>query len=135
MATREAGDTAEKGLRVASNVAGRVTEKLVDCVAGLIDFFAGPTPGKITPDEYIRDPEARRKYLAQKEAERARNKALDNMREDIRQGNNLAMTDVRSLSRDDMEKIKAHGDSGVLDLIRARERELERAREGRELER
>jgi hypothetical protein len=126
--------SAEKGLRVTTDIAG-VTANLVDCVAGLLDFFAGSTQRKITPDEYIKSAEARRKYLVQKEAARARNKAIDNMRKDIRQKNNLAIQDVRSLSRDDLENIKAHGDAGVMSIIAAREKELESAREGRELER
>jgi len=127
--------SAGKGLRVATGIAGGVTEKLVDCVAGLLDFFAGPTPRKVTPEEYLKSAEARREYLAQKAAERARNKALDNMRQDIREKNNLAMTDVRSLSRDDLENIKAHGDAYVVALIEAREKELSRGLGGRERER
>ena len=108
--------------------------KLLDVVDGLIDFFVGAPPQrKYTPGEVMTDPVARREHMRQQDAKEAagreRGQAIDHMAEDIKAGKHLRIEHVRALALDDLENIRAHGDSHIHDLIRQREEEKRRERE------
>lgn len=97
---------------------------VLKAVDGILDFFAPPPPRKITPQEMFRSAEARQERKAQLEAEAKRERALESMSDDWKSGRGLAGDDLRNLSRDDLEAIKAHGiDDGLKLLVEDLERE------------
>lgn len=116
----------------------KVADKLMDVVDGLLDFFAGAPPQKkITPAEYMANAEARQEYYRQKAEAARREKAIEQMAADRRDGRTLAPADLRHLNQEDLKTIKAHGlDDGVKMLIEQAQRQRERERRGgRERER
>lgn len=120
----------------AADAAGAVVGKLTDVADKLLDFFVGaPPPRKLSAVEIMTDPEARRQHMAQGSAERARDAALARIAADMEKNRRLSVADIRSLSRADLEGIKATGDAYLLSVVRQREREEERKRRerGREL--
>ncbi len=123
-------EPAAKGLKVADHAAGAVV-KLTDFVIDILGgMFAPPPARKISAAQIAIDADARREHFRELAAERERGRALDSMRDDIAAGRNLDAASVRQLSRDDMENIRAHGDSYIQGLIEMREQELKRQREG-----
>jgi len=101
----------------------------------LKDFVdAEPMPEK-TPDqqptraELRNNPAAQKAHYGQLLKEQQRERALDHMQRDIKAGRNLSAEDVRSLNRDDFEKIKANGDNHIRQLAQQRERERQHERE------
>jgi ribosomal protein L20 len=140
---KDVGKAADAGFRVGSNVAGAVADRLADFVGGLADLLSGSTttPHEITPAEYATSAKARRAYHQQQAAERdalqARSEALDQIRDDIKDGRSFDPATIRSLSRDDLLTIKANGDDGLRQIVEVHEREQKQQREdvGRERER
>lgn len=126
---------ASGGLRVASGLAGRVSNKLTDVVDGLLDVFVAPPPRKNTVAEFLNNREARREQYQQISQARQREEAIDRMAEDIRSGRLLSPADVRNLNHHDLISIKQFGDDYMRQLIEERERERRRELGGRERER
>ena len=117
----------EKPLRVASNVAGQVVDKLVDVVDALLAGVVGrPAPREITPAAFLDNPGARREYYAQQTAARQRDAALDRIAEQMKKGQNIERSALGALSYSDLQQIKGQGDDGLRALVRQREAELQR---------
>lgn len=129
------GRTAETGLRVTSNVAGRAADRLVDVVDGLLDVFVGAAPRKSSVADFLNNRETRRQHYQQMGEARKRDEALERMADDIRSGRLLSPGDVRNLTHHDLIGIKEHGDDYLKRLIKERERELSQGWGGRERER
>ena len=84
-----------------------------------------------TAEEIKQNPKARAAYYSQLAEEKNRNLALNQIRKDLKWGNNLDSEDIKSLSREDLEGIKRHGDQHLKTIVQQHEREKERDR-GRE---
>jgi len=130
-----AGETAEAGLRVASDVGEGIGETLVSFLDGVLEFFGGSTapepPRKASVADLLKA-EGRREEYARQAAERRRLEALDNIREDIAKGNKLKPKDLTALNREDLETIRAKGDDHLLEMVRQREREVEEKKRERD---
>jgi ATP-dependent exoDNAse (exonuclease V) alpha subunit len=124
--TQTATSIVATGGKAVGVVAG-VADKLVDLIDGLLDIAVGGPPRKITAAEYLESVEARREHNAQKAAAAKREKAIDTMERDRLEGRQYTQTDLYSLSREDLEALKAHGvDDGVRLLAEALFREREK---------
>ena len=131
-AARTAEKAATRGLHVAGAVAGKGAEKLTDFVAGIFEGLLGAPPQKpktFTVAQLVTDPKAEKEHRLAQIAKRERDEALDHIAEDMKRGKNLDRTDVRKLSRDDLDGIRAHGDAHVEKLVREHEEERKRERE------
>jgi len=131
-----AGEAAAGSLMVAGDAIGRPAEKLVSFVEGLLDSLigGGAPPRKISATEYMDNPEARRDYVAQQQAGRASDEAIDRMRRSIDAGKTLRPEDVRLLTHDHLLNLKSKGDAYMQEMIADRERDEARS-PGRERER
>lgn len=113
-----------KAARLMVSAAGKAAEKLTSYIEGVADFFVAPR--KITYDEFWKNAEARREYYQQKAQEEKRERALENMRKDMKAGKHLSASDIKNLNRQDFEKIKHFGDDGMKQIIEEYEREQRR---------
>ena len=107
-----------------------VLTKLTEFVESILDampFVSGP-PRVISADEYYASKEARAAQDAQELAAWRREAAYYRMAEDRAAGKHLAADDVKALSRNDLENIKAHGDDYMRRLIDDHLHEKERSR-------
>lgn len=134
-AARRVNQAASGGLRVASTVAGKAADRLVDVVDGLLDFFVGASPRKNSVADFLNNREARREQYQHMARARQREESIDRMAEDIRSGRLLSPADVRNLNHHDLISIKQFGDDYMRQLIEERERERQREWGGRERER
>ena len=127
--TPSAAKGAAKGLRVGGKIAGSAAESLMSAVDKLLDAFLGSPPKpKFTMRDYAENP---RLLEERKAAVERRGAALGRMGEDIKAEKNITPDDLRLLSREDLENIKAKGDAHLMHLIREREEaELRRSRGG-----
>jgi hypothetical protein len=120
--------TGERGLMVEERFAGKPPGE----AQRLGDFMKNqpstPPQRKVTYEETLNDPEARKAYNAQITADQLRKNALDRIGNDIRLNRNLNADDVRKLSRDDRENIKTQGDGYLRELVRERTQEREQGR-------
>lgn len=112
-----------KGISRIGDGVARVAEDL------LTSIFAPPAYRFISPSERARDKEAHREWVEQQEREFKESEALENIRETIRRDHTVTATDIRNLSREGLEELKARGDDGLLSMIREREKEREQERE------
>lgn len=94
-----------------------LADKALELVSEILDFFAPPTPHKITPQELFRSAEARQERAAQLAAEAKAEQALESIIEDRKTGRCLEVADFHKLSRDQLEAIKAHGLDDGLKLL------------------
>lgn len=124
------------GLMVATNIIGKPVEKLSDFAASSFEsLFAGRSPPrKISAAEYMDSPEARQDYLAQRQAERASDQAIERIRQHVESGKMLRPEDVRALTPEHLLNLKAKGDDYMREIIADRERDEARTW-GRERER
>ena len=90
-----------------------------------------PPQRAFTADEISRDRKARNAHYAQLVSEQQRGAALNRIGEDMKAGRNLSASDVKNLSRDDLEKIKTKGDDQLKQIVQEhheRQRTKERER-------
>jgi|HubBroStandDraft_1064217.scaffolds.fasta_scaffold01809_13 hypothetical protein len=128
----------EKPLMVAASAPGRGPEKLSVVVDRELARRADePPPRTITPAEYIGSADARRAYHAQQGAEAGRADALNRIGVTLKAGKDLALDDLRGLSRHDLKEMKAKGDNHLRGLVAELGREAGQGRDygGRERER
>jgi hypothetical protein len=74
------------------------------------------------------NPQARKEAYKQMMDDRQRISALDRIAKDIRAKRTLNANDIRSLSREDLEGIKQHGDKHLKEIVQQREKEREKDR-------
>ncbi len=103
-------------------------EKLTDFV-NTVPLSAKPEQRAFTAAEIGRDRKARNAHYAQLAAEQQRGKALDRIGEDMKAGRNLSASDVRNLSRDDLDKIKTKGDEQIKQIVQEHEQQRTKERE------
>ena len=87
-----------------------------------------PPRREFTKEELRNDPAAKRAHFTQLKDEQNRSIALDNIGMNMKTGKNLNTNDIRRLSREDLERIKTHGDKHLKEIVRQREQEKERGR-------
>ena len=108
---------------------------LEKAVGGLLEFFVGSAP----PRRYTMKDYAENPHLLNEAVEKVerREEALDHMSEDIDAGRNISIEDLRQLTREDLENIKAGGDDQLRAIIRDHTETKERStmEGGRERER
>lgn len=114
-----------------ANKAGKAVEKVSDVAEAIIDIFDPPVPRKITPQEMFANKEAQAERKAQLEAEKERNEALGRMAESIRKSKSVTLSDMRAMSRSDLEGMRDRGGDYIMLLIRQREKEEKLQRERR----
>jgi len=126
---------AKSGLRVVNGATG-VVSKLADF---MVDFLAGasPAPARDASADigaFVSDPAARRaQQLARLEArqqEKAAQKALERMDDDMKAGKALSASDIQNLTRAQQETIRAHGDDGVRQMVEDARKRAEKERQG-----
>jgi hypothetical protein len=125
----------------------RVTDPATGLVSGLADFMTGllagappaPGPGRSDMAAFVSDPEARKEQqlarLAAARAAKADQKALEHIEEDMKAGRNLSAADIRKLTRDHQEQIRAGGDAAVVAMVDDARRRSEDVWKGKERER
>lgn len=129
----------EKGLRVVESATGAVS-KLGDF---MVDLLAGSSsapqekPSDMTA--FVTDPAARKqqqlgRLAASQRAENDR-AALESIREDMQAGRNLKAEDVKNLTREHQEQIRAFGDNAVRQMVDDARKYSERYWKGDERER
>ena len=74
------------------------------------------------------NPQARKEAYKQMMDDKQRISALDRIAKDIRAKRTLNANDIRSLSREDLEGIKQHGDRHLKEIVQQREKEREKDR-------
>jgi hypothetical protein len=74
------------------------------------------------------NPQARKEASKQMMDDKQRVSALDRIAKDIRAKRTLNANDIRSLSREDLEGIKQHGDKHLKEIAQQREKEREKDR-------
>ena len=80
------------------------------------------------PEELRANPQARKEAYKQMMDDRQRISALDRITKDIGAKRTLNANDIRSLSREDLEGIKQHGDRHLKEIAQQREKEREKDR-------
>jgi hypothetical protein len=122
-----------KSLQVIDGTTG-VVSKLADF---MVDLFAGasPSPERSTDiGAFVSDPAARRaQQLAQLEAmqqEKAAQKALERMDDDMKAGKALSASDIQNLTGQQQERIKIYGDDAVRQMVDEAHRRAEKDRQG-----
>ncbi len=143
-ATREAPSAAAavaleknvaKGFKTAATATGRAAGAVVNVadrfMSAAADFLVGAVPslprtGSARPD--LETAAGRQEYIQQKRAEEARTAALDRLRETHIAGRIMDTGELAHLNPADLQSVKDRGEAALLDLIRMRERELERKR-------
>ena len=80
------------------------------------------------PEELRANPQARKEAYKQMMDDKQRISALDRIAKDIRAKRTLNANDIRSLSREDLEGIKQHGDKHLKEIVQQREKEREKDR-------
>ena len=111
-------------IKVADSATG-VLGKLVDFLENLLTGGSGPPPRDPNQDQVDRIIEERRADAA-----------LDRIRLSMERGEGLAASDVRNLTRDQMENIRSKGDDALIRILEQMERDRQRERDdGRSRER
>ena len=103
-------------------------QKLGDFVH-TVPLAAKPQQRAFTAAEMSRDRKARNAHYAQLAAEQQRSVALNRIGEDMKAGRNLSASDVRNLSRDDLDKIKTKGDEQIKQIVQEHEQQRTKERE------
>ena len=88
-----------------------------------------PPQRAFTAAEISSDRKARNAHYAQLVSEQQRGAALNRIREDMKAGRNLGASDVKNLSRDDLDRIKTKGDDQLKQIVQEHERQHTKERE------
>jgi hypothetical protein len=124
-----------KGLEVLDGITG-VVSKLADF---MLDFLVGSSSSQDDKPVDISDPAARRErqlaQIAARQQERASEKAIDSIREDMEGGRRLKSEDIANLTRAHQDQIKLRGDDAVRQMVDDAQKQAERHWRGDERER
>jgi hypothetical protein len=129
----------EQGLQVVDRASGTVT-RLADFILDFLSGTPAPAPEKREDMKaFVSDPAARKqqqlaRLAATRQAEVAE-KALEQIREDIQAGRNLKSEDIKNLTRQHQEQIRAFGDSAVHQMVDEARKRSESYWKGNERER
>jgi len=120
------GEASAAGIRVFDGAA-KAFCALADFVADLFaSFVAPPEPKRSAFEQIDQDPAERvRDIRARRRAEAA----LENIADDLEQGNTVKAEDIRNLAPADLQNIRDKGDAALLAMVRQLEEERERERE------
>jgi len=126
----------QAGLKVVNTATGAAT-RLTDFVT---DLLAGAAPSsRVNPDAFTLDPVVRREQqlarIAEREAAEAADRALERIDDDIKAGKGLKSEDIKSLTRQQQEEIRAFGDDAVKQMVDEARKRSERYWKGDERER
>ena len=136
--------TGENGLKVADKATGAVMG-LADFMSNLVsghtekpapEHDKGGVGGIIHDDPKLRKEQQLARYAAVK-AERAADKALERIEDDMKQGRSLSASDIQNLTRAHQETLRHFGDDGMRQLVDDLHKRNERywKSDGRERER
>jgi hypothetical protein len=124
-----------KGLEVLDGITG-VVSKLADF---MLDFLVGSSSSQDDKPVDISDPAARRErqlaQIAARQQERASEKAIGSIREDMEGGRRLKSEDIANLTRAHQDQIKLRGDDAVRQMVDDAQKQAERHWRGDERER
>ncbi len=120
-----------------SAFAGKALDYLATQAEGVIEgiaslFDGGSAPPRPTTQEPTRTPKSALQRLQERAA---RERALQNISQSVKRGDDLNAADLRALPPVELERLREGGDDYLMRLVKRHDREREERDRGRERER